>query len=214
MSPSIAGATTTGADVARHVAVTTSPASPLAIAPSQCAVAGRDDDRVGRVGDDDVADPAVGQQVEDVGLDRVARQRRERQRADEAGRGRRQHHRDVGALGAQQPEQLDGLVGGDRAGDAEPDEPARRGGPARAPARRSRQAQRERFAAADLGVEDGQALERQVGVDGVDAFEAARPRRRGQAAGQDRPDVLGSDLVRVGELARGSASRSPAASAW
>ena len=40
MSPSIAGATTTGADVARHVAVTTSPARPLAIAPSQCAVAG------------------------------------------------------------------------------------------------------------------------------------------------------------------------------
>ena len=40
MSPSIAGATTTGAEVARQVAVTTSPASPLAIAPSQCAVAG------------------------------------------------------------------------------------------------------------------------------------------------------------------------------
>ena len=40
MSPSIAGATTTGAEDARHVAVTTSPARPLAIAPSQCAVAG------------------------------------------------------------------------------------------------------------------------------------------------------------------------------
>jgi len=40
MSPSIAGATTTGALVARQAAVTTSPASPLAIAPSQCAVAG------------------------------------------------------------------------------------------------------------------------------------------------------------------------------
>ena len=40
MSPSIAGATTTGAEVARAVAVTTSPASPPAIAPSQCAVAG------------------------------------------------------------------------------------------------------------------------------------------------------------------------------
>ena len=40
MSPSIAGATTTGADVARTAAVTVSPASPLAIAPSQWAVAG------------------------------------------------------------------------------------------------------------------------------------------------------------------------------
>ena len=40
MSPSIAGATTTGADVARQVAVTTSPASPFAIEASQCAVAG------------------------------------------------------------------------------------------------------------------------------------------------------------------------------
>ena len=34
-----------------------------------------DDDRVGGVGDDDVADPPVGQQREDVGLDGVARQR-------------------------------------------------------------------------------------------------------------------------------------------
>ena len=40
MSPSIAGATTTGADEASTVAVTTSPASPLAIAPRKCAVAG------------------------------------------------------------------------------------------------------------------------------------------------------------------------------
>ena len=40
MSPSIAGATTTGADVARQAAVTVSLAIPLAIAPSQRAVAG------------------------------------------------------------------------------------------------------------------------------------------------------------------------------
>jgi hypothetical protein len=40
MSPSIAGATTTGAEVARQAALTTSPDSPLAIAASQCAVAG------------------------------------------------------------------------------------------------------------------------------------------------------------------------------
>ena len=93
MSPSIAGATTTGADVARQVAVTTSPARPLAIAPSQCAVAGATTIASARVADDDVADPAVGQEVEQVGLDRVARQRGERQRPDELGRGRGQHHR-------------------------------------------------------------------------------------------------------------------------
>src|SRR3954470_20129419 len=40
ISPSIAGATITGADVARHVAVNASPASPVAIAASQWAVAG------------------------------------------------------------------------------------------------------------------------------------------------------------------------------
>ena len=40
MSPSIAGATTTGAADARHVAVMTSPARPVAIAANQWAVAG------------------------------------------------------------------------------------------------------------------------------------------------------------------------------
>ena len=40
MSPSIAGATTTGADVARQAASTASSAIPPAIAPSQRAVAG------------------------------------------------------------------------------------------------------------------------------------------------------------------------------
>ena len=49
-------------------------------------------------------------------------------------------------------------------------------------------------------MEDGQALERQVGVDGVDAVERARPRRGGQAAGQDGPDVGRRDVVGVGEL--------------
>ncbi len=84
MSPSIAGATTTGALVARQVAVTTSPARPLAIAASKFAVAGATTIGVGRVGDDDVPDPAVGQEIEDVGLDRVPRQGREGQRTDEA----------------------------------------------------------------------------------------------------------------------------------
>ena len=65
-----------------------------------------------------------GQEVQDVGLDGVARQRREGQRADEAGRRRGEHHDDVGALGAQASEQLDRLVGGDRAAHAEADQPA------------------------------------------------------------------------------------------
>ena len=93
--------------------------------------------------DDDVPDPAVGQQVEQVGLDRVARQRRERQRADEPRRGRGQHHRDVGALGAQQAQQLDRLVGGDRARSRRARSDGRRGVRARlvvtsAPARAAR----------------------------------------------------------------------------
>ena len=60
MSPSIAGATTTGAALARQVAVTTSAASPLAIAPSQCAVAGATTIASAAVADDDVADAPVG----------------------------------------------------------------------------------------------------------------------------------------------------------
>ena len=51
ISPSIAGATTTGAAVARQVAVTTSSARPLAIAPSQCAVAGATTIASARVGE-------------------------------------------------------------------------------------------------------------------------------------------------------------------
>ena len=57
-------------------------------------------------------------------LDRVPAQRLERQRRDEPRRGRRQEDDDVGALGLEQADQLDGLVGGDRAGDAERDQPA------------------------------------------------------------------------------------------
>ena len=58
----------------------------------------------------------------------------------------REHHDDVGALGAQEPEQLDGLVRGDRAGDAERDEPSvetrRSVTAARAPAARRRRPRR------------------------------------------------------------------------
>ena len=69
--------------------------------------------------------------------------------ADEAGRGRRHQDDDVGALVAwRRRTQLDGLVGGDRAGDADGDQPAGeasvapavdrhpRAGPARAARRR------------------------------------------------------------------------------
>ena len=86
MSPSMAGATTTGAR-REAAAVTTSPDSPLAIAPSQCAVAGATTRASARVGDHDVADPAIGQEVEDVGLDRMAGEGSEGERPDEAGGG-------------------------------------------------------------------------------------------------------------------------------
>ena len=110
--------------VARQAAVTASLAIPFAIAPSQRAVAGATTRTSAAVGDHDVADPPVGEQAEDVGLDGVARERVEGERAHELLRGRRQHHDDVGALGAQEAQQLDGLVRRDRAADAEADEPA------------------------------------------------------------------------------------------
>ena len=212
MSPSIAGATTTGADVARTGRGHDVAGQAVGHRAEPVRRRRRHDDRVGRVADDDVADPAVRQEVEQLGLDRVARQRRERQRTDEAGRGRGQHDRHVGALGAQEAEQLDGLVGGDRAGHAKADEaPGQRPPPpSSVPVT---QPQFERLAAADLGVQDGQALERQVGVDGVDALERARPGRGGQAAGQDRPDVGRGDAVGIGQLGRTRSSR-PAARAW
>ncbi len=68
------------------------------------------DDGVRGVGDDDVPDPLVGEEVQDVGLDRVPGQGLEGQRPDEAGRGRREHHRDIGALGGEAAQELDRLV--------------------------------------------------------------------------------------------------------
>ena len=172
------------------------------------------DDGVGRVGDDDVPDPLVGEEVEDVGLHGVARQRLERQRADEAGRRRGEHDDDVGALGGQAPQQLDRLVGGDRAAHPEADQPAlETAAPRRGPVRRSPAAGLHRRPARDLRVEDRQALEREVGVDDVDALDAAGPRRGGQAAGQDRADVLGLVPAASASSARTFAS-SPDARAW
>ena len=76
MSPSMAGATITGAAVARQVAVMTSPARPLAIAASQWAVAGATRIGIGRVGGHDVGDALVGQQLERVQQHPAAGQRR------------------------------------------------------------------------------------------------------------------------------------------
>ncbi len=79
MSPSMAGATTTGALVARQAAVTVSFAIPFAIEPEPAGRGGRDHKRVGRVRDHDVADPLVGEQAQDIRLDGVSRERRERE---------------------------------------------------------------------------------------------------------------------------------------
>ena len=129
--------------------------------------------------------------------------------ADEPGRRRRQQDDDVGALGLEEAEQLDGLVGGDRAGDAERDQPA---GEAAASRAHREQPELERLAAADLGVEDREALERQVRVDRVDALERPGPRRGRQAAGQDRLDVGAARCRprRRARAGRGRAARRPA----
>ncbi len=131
----------------------------------------RDDDRVGAVADDDVADPAVGEQVEQVGLDGVARQRPEGQRADEPRRRRRQHDRDVGPLGRQEAQQLHRLVGGDRPGDPEPDEP-----PLEPTAHDSPSSSR--WPPTTSAWRIARPLSVSSGIDGVDAFELRGPRRR------------------------------------
>ena len=215
ISPSIAGATTTGAAVARQAAVTASPARPVAIAASQWAVAGRDDDRIGAVGDDDVADPLVRQEAADVGLDGVAGQRRERQRRRRSGSrtgvirtttsapsSRRRRTRSAALYAAIEPVTPTAIR-----------RPARRPAPPRCRAHAG-QPELERLAAADLGVEDREALEGQVGVDRVDALERRAPtapptgRRSGspgrRAARRRRPPPA---------RARTRAIR-PSASAW
>ena len=135
-----------------------------------------------------------GSSASDVELDRVAAQRRERQRRHEAGRRRGEQDLHVGALGPEQPEQLGGLVRGDRAGDPEADEPASRAGrvtpgPASSGSPPLTSAWR---MARPLRVRSGS-------ID-VDALERPGPRRGRQPAGQDRPDVAGLDAARVGEL--------------
>ncbi len=201
MSPSIAGATTTGADVARHVAV------------------------------DDVAGQAVGHRARASARSPARRRSRRRCRpmtmwpirpsgsrsrtsvstgwrdsaANDSGptkrvAGRRQHDRHVGALGAQQAEQLDGLVGGDRAGHAEPDQPARQ--PAGPPLdRRSRSPS----SSGSPPPTSAWRMARPLSVSsGSIASMPSSARAHGAA---DRPPVrialtsAGVDAVRVGQLA-------------
>ena len=73
----------------------------------------RHDDRVGRLGDDDVTDAAIGQERQHIAFRRVPGQRLERQRRDESSRARRQQGNHVSALGLQKADQLGRLVGGD-----------------------------------------------------------------------------------------------------
>ena len=123
MSPSIAGATTIGALVASAAAVTTSPARPLAIAREPVRGRRRDDERVGGIRDDDVADPAVraggrGRRSRPGGA-KAPRTTAARRSAGRCGESRTTTS---APFRGEQPEQLDGLVRGDRAGDAERDE--------------------------------------------------------------------------------------------
>jgi hypothetical protein len=83
---------------------------------------GRDDDQVGRLTEARVRD-GLGR-VEQRGAGRLRRERGERQLADEAERVAGEHRGDVGARVDQAPADLDRLVGGDPAADAEHDPPA------------------------------------------------------------------------------------------
>ena len=116
-------------------AVTTSPARPLAIAASQCAVAG-------------ATTIASAESATTMWPIRPSGSRSSTSvstgwrdsAANDSGPTKRvadgeSSDDDVGALGGQEPEQLDRLVRRDRAGDAERDEPARRARPRSAGAR-------------------------------------------------------------------------------
>ena len=89
--------------------------------------------------------------------------------------------------------QLDGLVGGDRPADAEADQPALEAAGHREPSTGS--------PPGDLGVQDREALEREVRVDDLDALHVAGPRLDRQAARQDPADALEARAGLLGELA-------------
>src|SRR5690242_8401576 len=57
----------------------------------------------------------------------------------------------------------------------------------------SREAQLQGLAAADLGVEEPEPLEREVRVDDVDTLDRRRPGGRAEATREDRPDVTRLD---------------------
>ena len=124
ISPSIAGATTTGADDARQVAVIDVVRETSGHRREPAGSGRRDEDQVGRIGSDDVRDALVGQELERVGHRPAPRQRLQGQRTDERLRGVGHQRLDVGARGDQRARQLGRLVGGDRAGHAEQDQPA------------------------------------------------------------------------------------------
>ena len=119
ISVCIAGATTSGAAVARTVVPSRSSARPAASFASVFAVAGRDDDQVGGLPERDVAH--LGDALVEVGVDRVAADRLERRPADEAQRGRGRHDVHVVAREHERAHDADGLVGRDAAGDPDDD---------------------------------------------------------------------------------------------
>jgi hypothetical protein len=86
---------------------------------------GRDDERVDAVRELDVLDlarAALGApRAPQVGVHRAVRERLERERRDEAGRGRGERHLDLVAALGEAPDELERLVRRDAPGDAEQD---------------------------------------------------------------------------------------------
>ena len=182
MSPSMAGATTTGALVARQVAVMMSSARPFGHGRQPARRGRRDEDGVGRVRRHDVADAAVGLELQRVEHDRPAGERLHRERADEM-RGRAAHHDlDLGARAGQRAQQLGRLVGGDRAGHAEEDEaPVERAVGSRAHLHAGR--------GREVRGEEAEAPEQELGVQDVRDGGKARPGGSSQAASGPTPPL-------------------------
>ena len=179
MSPSIAGATTTGAAVARQVAVTTSAASPWAIAPSQWAVAGAT--RIASAASAVSTWPirpsgrrsstsASTWRRESAASVRGATKRVAEgvmRTCTSAPSARRRRSRSTALKAA-----------------IEPVIPSPMNRPARRPAG-------SRLAGPGHGpVEEDEAAQGEVGVDRVDAVDGAGPRERRQAPGEDDADVV------------------------
>src|SRR5439155_11461573 len=80
---------------------------------------GRDDDRVGALGERHVLDGVLALRIEEVRQHRPAGERAEGERAHELARVLGEAHGDGGAEPGQLAQEVDGLVRGDRPGDAE-----------------------------------------------------------------------------------------------